>query len=273
MRKPESFRIFDIHHHVGALDIVGHGQGSAGDMTADADKRLAFMDQHSIDQALLMPSNGYQAPNGIADTRRINDRVAEYRDRWISRFPAALGTVSPLEGDGALDEIDRCIKVLKMKGIVWHHRFQGCAIDHPRMDALLARVQNHGVPAFIHIIGDSKLESPWKLEVLADRFPEIRFVALDAFSSPDFAHWMPYLASKHPNIVFDTGVMIPVAHMLENFVKSAGAERLIMGTDFYSSPKLFSFPFPIHEILASDMSDDECKLILGGNARSLLGIE
>lgn len=272
MRNAQSFDVFDLHHHVGSLDIVGKGPQGAGDMVADADKRIAFMDRHGIAQALLMPSNGYQAPDGIADTRRVNDRVAEYRDRWSARFPAALGTVSPLEGDAALDEIDRCVEVLQMKGIVWHHRFQGCAIDHPWMDALLERVRHHGVPAFIHIIGDSKLESPWKLEVLAERFPDVRFVALDAFSSPDFAHWMPHIARRHPNIVFDTGVMVPVSHMIETFVRSAGAHRLLLGTDFYSSPKLFSSPFPLTEILASDLPDEECALILGGNARLLLGL-
>lgn len=272
MRKPQDFRVFDLHHHVGSLEIVSHGAAGAGTMEDDAAKRIAFMDAHGIEQALLMPSNGYQAPNGIADTRRVNDRIASYRDRWPDRFPAAVGTVSPLEGDGSISEIDRCITELGMRGIIWHHRFQGCAIDHPRMDALLERVQRHGVPAFIHIIGDSKLEAPWKLEILADRFPELTFVALDAFSSPDLAHWMPYLASKHPNIVFDTGVMVPVSHMLETFVARVGAERLLLGTDFYSSPKLFSHPFPLYEILASDLSDADCALALGGNARRLLGI-
>ena len=275
MRRPNQFRIFDLHHHVGTLDMVSRGGtpgARAGDMADDARRRIAFMDAHHIVQALIMPANGYPAPNGLADTRRINDGIAAYRDRHIDRFPAALGTVSPLEGDGALDEIDRCIGELGMKGIVWHHRFQGAAVDHPMMDRLLARVEQHGAPAFVHIIADSTLESPWKLEMLADRHPGITFVALDGFSSPDHAHWMPYLASKHPNIVFDTGVMVPVAHLIEGFVQKIGPERLLLGTDFYSSPKLFSHPFPIYELLASDISDAACDSILGGNARRLLGL-
>lgn len=274
-RQPAQFRIFDLHHHVGSLDMVagaGAAKAAGSDMAADAARRIAFMDAHNIAEALIMPANGYPAPNGIADTRRINDGIAAYRDRHPDRFPAALGTVSPLEGEGSLDEIDRCIGGLRMKGIVWHHRFQGAAVDHPMMDRLLARVEEHGVPAFIHIIADSTLESPWKLEVLADRFPGITFVALDGFSSPDHAHWMPYLAGKHPNIVFDTGVMVPVSHLIESFVQKLGAHRLLLGTDFYSSPKLFSHPFPIYELLASDLTDQQCRDILGDNARRLLGL-
>ncbi|MGN6770419.1 MAG: amidohydrolase family protein [Rhizobiaceae bacterium] len=275
MRKPEQFRIFDLHHHVGTLEMVADqgAKRAAGGPEEDIRIRLEFMDAHGIEQALLMPANGYPAPDGLADTIRINTAMADYRNRHPDRFPAALGTVSPLEGDGALDEIDRCIEVLGMRGIVWHHRFQGSAIDHPRMQLLLEHVQHHKVPAFIHIIADSNLESPWKLEMTADRFPELTFVALDGFSSPDHAHWMPYLASKHPNIVFDTGVMIPVSHMLENFVAKVGAERLLLGTDFYSSPKLFSHPFPVYEILHSDLSDAQCAAILGDNARRLLRLD
>jgi predicted TIM-barrel fold metal-dependent hydrolase len=272
MRDVKQFRIFDLHHHVGSLDMVadaGAARAASGP-EEDARIRLEFMDRHNIEQALLMPANGYPTPDGLSDTKRVNDALAEYRDKHKTRFPAALGTVSPLEGDGSLDEIDRCITQLGMRGIVWHHRFQGTAIDHPRMYLLLDRVRVHKVPAFIHIIADSKLESPWKLEMIADRYPDVTFVALDGFSSPDHAHWMPYLASKHPNIVFDTGVMVPVSHMLENFVQKNGSHRLLLGTDFYSSPKLFSHPFPVYELLESDLSDDECANILGNNARKLL---
>jgi predicted TIM-barrel fold metal-dependent hydrolase len=276
MRSPKNFDIFDIHHHVGRLDAVvrsaGAGAGGALSVEDDIGLRLGYMDRHNIAAALVMPANGYPAPNGIADTRRVNDYVAEYRDRRPDRFPAALGTVSPLEGDAALDEIDRCVRDLGMRGIVWHHRFQGANLDHPMMDAFLDRVRAHGVLPFVHIIADSTLEAPWRLEVLADRHPGLTFVALDGFSGPDQAHWMTYLASKHPNVIFDTGVMISVAHLIESFVASAGAERLLLGTDFYSVPKLFNHPFPIFELLGSDLSDVDCAAILGGNARRLLGL-
>jgi predicted TIM-barrel fold metal-dependent hydrolase len=274
MRHLNDFSAFDIHHHVGSLDIVaGVSKGQVPTLEDDIARRLAYMDANNISSAMLMPSNGYAAPDGIQATRRANDYVARYRDSCPARFPAAVGTVSPLDGDGALDEIDRCVNELGMKGIVWHHRFQGTAIDHPMMDKFLQRLQEHALPAFIHLIADSSLESPWRLEILADRFPAVQFVALDGFSSPDHAHWMPYLAERHPNIIFDTGVMVSVSHLIEIFVRRVGAHRLLLGTDFYSFPKLFNTAFPLNEILESDLTDDECRTILSGNARRLLSLD
>lgn len=273
MRTPQQFPSFDIHHHVGSLDVVARSAGAEPfSFEEDVEKRLAFMDAHNIVRSMLMPSNGYAASDGIAATRRANDYVARYRDAQPNRFVAAVGTVGPLDGPEAVHEIDRCVLELGLKGIVWHHRFQGCAIDHPLMDRFLERLQHHGLPAFIHLIADSSLESPWRLEILADRYPELQFVGLDGFSSPDHAHWMPHLAARHPNILFDTGVMVPVSHLLETFVRKVGADRLLLGTDFYSSPKLFNTPFPLYEILASDLSDTECRAILYGNACRLLGL-
>jgi predicted TIM-barrel fold metal-dependent hydrolase len=274
MRRPQDFTIFDLHHHVGSLDAASRAAGPTGSvsMEGDLERRLAYMDAHGVRHALVMPANGYAAPDGIAATRRVNDAVARYRDRMPDRFPAALGTVSPLEGEAALAEIDRCAGELGMKGIVWHHRFQGTVIDHPMMDTFLERVATHRIPAFIHIIADSTLESPWRLEILADRHRAVTFVALDGFSSPDHAHWMPHIASRHANVLFDTGVMISVAHLIESFVRQVGAHRLLLGTDFYATPKLFNHPFPIYELVASDLSDEDCAAILGGNARRLLGV-
>lgn len=273
MRSLENFSAFDVHHHVGTLDVADAVKSGPPSMEEDIELRLAYMDANNISQAMLMPANGYSAPDGIQATRRANDYVAKYRDQLPKRFPAAVGTVGPLDGPGALDEIDRCVQELGMKGIVWHHRFQGTAIGHPMMDQFLERLRQHKLPAFVHIIADSTLESPWRLEILADKFPDVQFVALDGFSSPDHAHWMPYLAEKHPNILFDSGVMVSVAHLIESFVRRVGAHRLLLGTDFYSSPKLFNTAFPLNEILASDLSDQECREILGGNARRLLGLD
>ncbi len=266
-------RIIDIHHHVGDVGPLA-GLAAAVNpserMEADIAVRLAYMDANGIDEAVIMPSNGGPAPRGFEDRRADNDRIAAYRDANRSRFIAALGTVDPKDQDLALREIDRCVTELGLAGIVWHHRFLGIPINHPFMDTLLDRVQTHQVPAFVHVIAESTFESPWRLEALAQRHREVTFVALDGFSGVSNAQWMIHLAKNNENILFDTGVLISVAHMLAEFVDTVGADRLLLGTDFYSTPQLFCSPFPIGELNAMELSEAQLEAICSDNARRLL---
>ncbi|MGE3619167.1 MAG: amidohydrolase family protein [Acidimicrobiia bacterium] len=269
-------KVIDIHHHVGAAPAISAGTLTDEEIRRAEDQdlatRLAFMDANGIDQAVLLPGSGGGTPNGFADRCDRNTRVAAYRDREPTRFAAALGSVSPSDGDLALDEIERCFGELGMAGLVWHHRFDGVTIDHGQMDAFLSRLATHGKPAFVHILADSTLEAPWRLEILADRFPEVQFLALDAFSSVTQSHWMPYLASKHPNIAFDTAMMVSCGHFIDDFVAKIGAERLCFGTDFYSSPRLFGVPLPLVETRALGFTRAQEDAILGGNAQRILGL-
>ncbi|MCD2176062.1 amidohydrolase family protein [Rhizobium sp. C4] len=272
-----SFEIYDVHQHVGPASglVASHGGWFLDDETAlrdDVRQRLAYMDKFGIRHASVMPGNGFPTTYGIDGTRRVNNHVRRYQQVSPDRLVACYGTVNPLEGVEALKEIDRCIEELGMHAMMWHHRFLGVALDHPMMDEFVRRLQDHGKPAFIHTIADSTLESPWRLERLADRHPDATFVALDAFSSNDHAQWMPYIASRHPNILFDTGVMVSVGHLIEGFIEVAGPERLLFGSNYYSRPQLFNSPFPLTEFLNSSLSQEALESILGGNARRILGL-
>jgi uncharacterized protein len=107
------FDVFDVHHHVGrAFDALG---GALDDDTGNAAEiarvelaeRLRIMDEGGVRQALVIPGHGYLRPNGFADTRRVNDEIAAYRDRTPDRFPVACGIVEPRDGPHALREVER----------------------------------------------------------------------------------------------------------------------------------------------------------------------
>lgn len=264
MRTARDFEIIDVHQHTG--DAAGFVRASEALSPADDIKiRLANMDKHGIDAAILMPSSMTR------DIPRSNDHAAACRDLRPDRFPACLGTVDPLEGPAAMAEMERCLGELGMKGMVWHHRFNGMVIDHPLMKPLLTRLQAAKLPAFVHIVAGSTLETPWRLENLADDHPDVTFVALDGFSSSDQAQWMPRIAKLHPNIIFDTGVMTSVGHGIARFVRRAGAGRLVLGTDCYSEPH-YHTPFPISELLASPLDDADLRQVFSGNIRQLLNL-
>src|SRR4029450_12297350 len=100
------------------------------DVAADLASRLDLMDRSGVTASVLMAPPLYERPHGVADTRRVNDCVAWYRDQHSLRFTAALGTVEPFHGrDVGLDEIRRAATELKLNGVVWDHYRQGTAID------------------------------------------------------------------------------------------------------------------------------------------------
>jgi predicted TIM-barrel fold metal-dependent hydrolase len=183
------FDVFDVHHHVGrAFDALGGElDDAAGDAAEVARVELAerrrIMDEGGVRQALVIPGHGYLRPNGLADTRRVNDEIAAYRDRTPDRFPVACGIVEPRDGPHALPEIERVVSELGLVAISFHTRFQGVSMDSQWVLRYLDRMGELGLVPIIHAMDDTPEESLWKLASIARSLPDLTILALDAFSS------------------------------------------------------------------------------------------
>lgn len=267
--------VIDIHHHFATMDSAvlksdESEQSEQSDQSGNAgreDPRASFMDEHHIDGVFVLPG----ATGVTADTApAMNDGVARYRESNPDKFVAGFATCDPTEVDAAVKEIDRAVVELNTDGFVFHHHFQGTIINDKRMWPILAAIQNHRRPVFIHIVSGSILEDPWRLTELAEAFPEVTFVGLDGFSSPGIAGEMIGMAQRCPNILFDTALLTSVAHGLDQFVETVGADRLLLGTDFYTSPRLYQVPFPLYELINLGLADDDLAAVLGGNAKELI---
>lgn len=270
--------ILDAHHHYGNIvDVLGQRPPSMERVTQEEWERveyrvrLAIMETNAIHQAVIMPSNAYLRPDGIRDTRRVNDGVAAYCRQDPARFPAGIGVVEPLHGERSLAEIDRIKRRLGLRGVVWHPRLQGVYLDNHWVRSYLRRMAELDLVPFFHTNAQSRLESPWRLQRLAEEFPSLTFVALDPFSSYEQAQECFHIAERTPNIVFDTAG----AHSWEicrSFVRRFGPERLLFGSDLYSYPMHYRTSPLLGEILGSDLPDSAKEAILGGNVRRLLGL-
>ncbi len=258
--------IFDIHQHIPSAKIARDKAAAVSDYEA----RVRFMDANGIGRAALMPDFYYVMPNGIDDTRRINDQLAEYRARHSDRFPVAIGTVEPRHGEKSLDEIERIVKDLRMSGIVWHHKFQGVCIDDSIMRPYLQKVATLGVPVFIHLFGESSTEAPWRLENLLAEFPGITFVALDGFSTLDRSRQLAAIAKRHGNVVFDNALMLSYSRVGEDFVTSVGSERLCFGSDLYNETMFYGRISWLDATKEYRITDRDKHNILSGNAKRLL---
>jgi uncharacterized protein len=240
--------ILDLHHHVGALDAGG---GASGETRVHDDRasRVELLDSLGITAAAVMPSLQYLRPHGIIDTQRVNDAIADYRDADIRRFPLAFGTTEPLHGEEiAREEIRRAVRDRGLDGVVWHHRFHGVFLDDRRMHPLLDECEAQGVPALVHLFGESDMEAPHALEAIAEAHPALTFIALDAFSGYEQTAAVLGVARRCPNVYLETAGCVPLTRVLGRVIAELGPERLLFGTDCYTEPRMWNEPTGFREL-------------------------
>jgi predicted TIM-barrel fold metal-dependent hydrolase len=269
------FEIVDAHQHVGGLaDALGAwGQDALGP-EEERSTRLAAMDAIGIAWSVIQPSHSYLKADGIRDTRSVNDAIAAYRRAAPDRFRVALGTVEPSHGERSLEEIERVAGELSLDGLSWHHRLQGGFIDNPWMRPYLKSMSELGLVPAIHTNAESKLESPWRLQKLAFEFPELTFLAYDAFYSYEQTTEVIFLAEHTPNIVWDLGgpYTAGLFQLIEPAIRNLGAERFCFSADMSYVASMKMGPPPLlGSILSSNLSDADKETLLGGNIRSLFG--
>ena len=272
-----AFDVFDVHHHVGrAFDALGGALDDAGvdpELFArtELESRLRIMDAGGVHQALVIPGHGYLRPNGIADTRRVNDEIAAYRDATPERFPVACGIVEPRDGAAALEEIDRAAGELGLVALSFHTRFQGVSMDSQWILRYLERMSEVGLVPLMHALDDTPEESLWKLASIARQLPDVTMLALDPFSGYEATRQCFLVAELAPNVVFDTSLSYNF-DFIEDFAVRFGAERVVFGTDLYSHPVGRRISHLLGQIVESSLSDDDKAAILGGTARRLFGL-
>jgi predicted TIM-barrel fold metal-dependent hydrolase len=272
-----SYEVVDAHTHVGrTMQVVANWarQEEIGDQQVDGDEdlalRLAELDRRGVAKAVVIAGHYYERPDGIKDTRRINDEIAGYGSQRPDRICAAVGIVEPVYGARGLGEIDRCKEELGLAGVSFHTRFQGVPVDDIWVARYVERMETIGLLPYVHAVGDSVEEALWKVEALARTFPDSRLLVLDGFSTAEQARFLPYVAERQENLFFDTSLTLTFKHVL-SAVARVGAERIVYGSDLYSAPYGSPGGDMVDEIRNSGLPVDDKQAILGGNIRGLLG--
>jgi predicted TIM-barrel fold metal-dependent hydrolase len=267
--------VIDCHHHVGSLEAQGFkfADGDAGKdpATVELERRLSGMEQLGVDQAIVIPGHGYLRPEGVADTRRINDNIAAYRDAHPDKFPAALGIVEPLHGAAGIAELRRMRDELGLVGVSVHTRFQGVQTDSPLVLAVVREAAALGLVPFIHAVEGVPDEAIWRAQQVARAVPDTTVVILDAFGGAEHARQAVIIAKETPNMVFDTSL----AHhylFVENMLHAVGPERLVFGTDYYSMMSHPQSSVVLEHFSHNDVPAEHKAAILSGNLQRILGL-
>ena len=121
--------------------------------------RLKDMDRMGIDIQAVSPAPNqcvyWAEPSlGLELARSVNDRLAEIVATWPDRF-VALGSVPLQNADLAVQELERCVKRLGLRGVEILPNVNGKELTDPSLglEKFFAKVQELDAVIFMHPLG------------------------------------------------------------------------------------------------------------------------
>src|SRR6266487_2515210 len=279
-------RRVDVHFHLippfYREAVYAAGRGPAIGKYPDWTPQLALelMDSHGIEVALTslaQPGVGFgTAASAQALARRCNDYAADLGARWPRRF-GAFATVPMWSIQGAIDEIARCLDLLKFDGVSLFASYEERFLGDPWFDPVLDLLNARGAVVFVHpgLHPSSKgLALPWPgfmMEYLFDttravvnlifsgaiqRFPRVCFILPHAGGLVPYFAWRlsvaPMIDQRLPQLTREE-VLSGLRHFWYDNALSAGEqtfgtldhvalpERVVFGTDFpFANPRVIA---------------------------------
>jgi len=113
----------------------------------DLDLQLREMSEAGIDVSVLSCLLGWSAP--MDECRLINDDLAKVQANYPGKF-VGLAQAPVLEGQEAIQEIDRAVRNLGLKGITITSQTKGVSLDAPKLYDLYEKICELDVPIFVH---------------------------------------------------------------------------------------------------------------------------
>ena len=113
----------------------------------DLDLQLREMSEAGIDVSVLSCLLDWSAP--MDECRLINDDLAKVQANYPGKF-VGLAQAPVLEGQEAIQEIDRAVRNLGLKGITITSQTKGVSLDAPKLYDLYEKICELDVPIFVH---------------------------------------------------------------------------------------------------------------------------
>ena len=274
----------------------------------DLADRIKVLDAQGIDIQVVAPAPFqvfYQPPveEAIKGTRMVNDGVAD----WVGQRPdrlVGLGTLPMSDPEEAVKELERCMGPLGMKGVQVLTNVDGEELSASKFDCVWEKAEALGALIMIHpngfthgdrfrdyyfsnVIGNP-LETAIAVHQLIfagvlERYPNLKILAVHGGGYlPSYAGRIDHAwgarkdchagLPKPPThylrkIWFDSVVFSN--HQLEYLVKTYGADKIVMGSDY---PFDMADYDPVEHIVSSDLTDEEKAKVAGLSTAALLGL-
>jgi len=330
-------RSIDIHAHIAPGKAVNLGPGQewhgftrqeisgrqvlvSGDKRAGLhpsylitpEERIARMDALGVDMHVLSTWVGlynYDLPAeiGIGTSRDCNDHVAQLAGQWPQRF-AGLATLPMQDIRAAIDELERSVIHLGLKGAQINDQVNGRTPDEPEFDPFWKAAEELGALIFFHQKGDDTIVAPRDIHGygidnsignLADRTVTFACMVFGGVMDkyPDlkvcFGHGGGFACfgagrmdrgwqvrseariniNQPPSRYLDQFFYDCLTHseaVLRYMIDAAGIDRIFLGSDW---PYDMGIESPVEWINSLEsLSREEKDAILGKNLERLLGL-
>lgn len=275
----------------------------------DGAQRMKECDAHGVGVQVLstvpvMFSYWAKPEHGLEISQFLNDDLAKTVQKNPKRF-VGLGTVPLQDTRLAIQELERCMKTLKFKGVQIGTHVNGKNLDEDSLFPFFQAAQDLGAAVFVHpwdMMAPERMKnywSPWLVGMPAEsalaissmifggvfeRLPKLRVAfAHGGGSFPGtlgrFEHGFevrPDLVAvknkKSPRAYLDKFYVDSLVHDEDTFLfllKLFGEKQIALGTDY---------PFPLGELRPGKMieglelSDSTKKRLLSGTALEWLGM-
>ena len=276
----------------------------------NVEKRIEYLDRHGIDmQVLSTPrSSDYSAEDGPELTRITNDGIAEVVKKYPDRF-IGLASIPIKNKARAMDELDRAINELGLKGICISANIGGIPLDSDDLHPLYKKIAELDIPIFVHPgfpAGADQMKDYGLIPIVGFEFDlilaQVRLIyggVLEEFPTLKFifSHLgggTPFLKERIENgwgfakIVPDkkTRITKSPSYYLEKLyfetvsfykpaiictIQCSGVDKLLFGTDYPLYP-LGDIPSSIKIMEELDLCQSDKNKILGENAKRLFKI-
>ena len=278
-------RAIDFHVHLPTpewLDASMHGYVEAAESYFRSRVVRRSLDDLASDYAdldVLAVLLAWDAETATGRPRVPNELVAQACREHPQAF-TGFGSVDPLKGDRAVDELDR-ISELGLKGVKLHPSLQAFAPDDEKHWPLYERCEELGLIVLFHT-GTSGIGAgqpggqgirldyarPIRLDAVAASFPSLNIIAAH-FGYPWQAELLA-MALHKTNIYIDISGWAPryIPSEVIRDLKGRLQDQFVFGSDYpFIQPKRC-----LDELATLEIPEPVLQKVLLGNGKKLLGL-
>jgi len=239
------FDILDLHGHIGRIGFTLPDLSIAG--------LVRQMDLVGV-KSIVVSHMHCMSPNVVYGNREVLAAMRAFPGR-------ILGYISLWPYSDITEETAWCIEQ-GFTGIKVHN-CNGFPIDHPGYDGSYALADEHRLPILFHTWGAD--EEFKQIRGLSARFPETSLLLAHAGCANEEGYIK--IARECPNVYLDTAFSRSPRGLFERLVACAGVEKVVWGSDAY----FYSQSSQVGKVLGAQISDEEKRMVLSGNAERILG--